>query len=80
MSVMTTCGLNRVELLDRFRRGVEGKNLMPFIAAERHNDLHHRRFVVYNDDLGHSLQGGEYFKLRKEKQKRESESSSGGIE
>src|ERR1700731_2035783 len=60
-----------VELLDGFGRGIEGENLMPFLSAERHNDLHHCRLVVYNDDLSHSRRAENISELRKGKQKRE---------
>ena len=71
MSAMTTCGCDRVELLDRFGRGIEGKNLVPFVPAERHNDLHHRGLVIDNYDLGHSRRAENISELRKGKQKRE---------
>jgi hypothetical protein len=60
-----------VELLDSFGRGIEGENLMPFLPAERYNDLYHGGLVVYNDDLCHSRRAENISELRKGKQKRE---------
>ena len=58
---------DRIELLDGFRRGVERENLMAFFAAERHDDLHHGRFIVDNDDLCHSRSAENISHLRKGK-------------
>jgi hypothetical protein len=60
---------NRVELLDGFRRGVEGENLVPLFPAKRHNDLHHRRLVIDNYDFCHTGCAENIAEVRKEKRK-----------
>jgi hypothetical protein len=59
--------LNRVHLLDRFRRGIEREDLVPLFPAERHDDLHHCRLVVYDDDLGHDRRAEIISRVRKVK-------------
>ncbi len=63
MSVITTCGLNGVELLDRFRGGVERENLVSFLATERHDHFYHRRFVIDNYDFGHKISARRIFQF-----------------
>ena len=58
---------DRIELFDGFRRGIERKNLMAFFPAERHDDLHHGRLIVDNDDLRHSRSAENISGLRKGK-------------
>ena len=65
-------GRDGVELLDGFRSGIKGENLVPFVPAKRHNNLHHCGLVVYNNDLSHSRRAENISELRKGKQKRES--------
>src|SRR6185295_4601167 len=67
--------LDYVELLDRFRSGIEWENLMALVPAKRHNDLHHRGLIVDYDDLSHVAVRRVVSEVRKSMQKRESSHS-----
>src|SRR5256885_9165751 len=57
-----------VQLLDRFWRRIERKNLMSLFPTEGHDDFHHCGFVIDNYDFSHGKsQRGEYFTFEKKK-------------
>src|SRR6266480_1011200 len=61
-------GRDAIQLLDRFGRRIEWKNLMSLFPTEGHDDLHHCGFVIDNYDFSHGKsQRGEYFTFEKKK-------------